>query len=132
MYDRNLPAPMSNNNISEIIEEECLIDLLIKLDLPDEIFPGIPYLDISIPACSKYQPLIPVHIHILYLLLMLVHLLSKTLFILYSYTTTLYSFLVYMSSSELFGAFSSHCINSKSPELKPNIMDRMLGSMHIE
>jgi len=123
---------MSNNHISEIIEEECLIDLLVELDLPDEIFSGIPYLNITIPACSKYQALIPVYIHILYLLLMLVHLLSKTLIRPYSYTMTLYSFLVYMSSSELCGAFSSHCINSKSPELNPNIMDDMFGSMHIE
>ena len=74
---------MSDNHISKIVEEECLINFLVELDLPDEIFAGIPYLDIAVPAGCKYQSLIPVNINILNLLLRLIHLLSKTMILSY-------------------------------------------------
>jgi len=70
---------MSNNYICKIIKEQRLVDFLIELDFPDKIFAAIPYFNISVPASSKYKPLIPVHIDILYLPLMFIHLLSKIL-----------------------------------------------------
>jgi hypothetical protein len=80
---------MSNNYICKIIKEQSLINFLIELDLPDKIFTAIPYFNISVPARSKYEPLIPVDIDILYLLLMFIHLLSKSVIRHCSYTTTL-------------------------------------------